>query len=180
MSFKSLAGFYTLLHRPTGYFYIGSTGNISRRISAHKWDFSQGLNSNKKLQEIFTCWEDFDLTVTYVDTVKEAREWEKKLLDVYLRFDKCCNIAIDPLNPLAGLSIAYNAEAWELTRKKGNLPDVRERVAVLNRKKVTLDGVEYDSLGSAAVALGIHISTVRWGLKTATGKYKDWKYSGLA
>lgn len=95
----STIGYYTITHRPTGRFYIGSSGNLTRRIWRHRTELASGMHTNRKLQEIYTCWDDFEVMTSEVNTLEEARQLEQQLLDRYVGTALCCNSSMSATNP---------------------------------------------------------------------------------
>lgn len=90
--FKNLPAAYVLTHRPSGMFYVGSSGRVADRISHHFQKLSRGTHKNKRLQSLFTCREDFDIEVTLVADLEAARTLEQKMLDERHGEVLCCNV----------------------------------------------------------------------------------------
>jgi len=49
---------YVLTILRTGHFYIGSTGDLKKRLAAHLWELKNGRHRNKKFQDV---WRDDDI-----------------------------------------------------------------------------------------------------------------------
>lgn len=47
---KSISAIYKIMNNINGEFYIGSSVNLNRRISAHTCDLNKGKHRNKHLQ----------------------------------------------------------------------------------------------------------------------------------
>lgn len=171
-----LPGFYTLIHKPTGSVYFGSSGNIRKRIDHHAWRVRNGGHENANIRALGNNWDEFTISVSYMPDKEAAKKWEKRMIDIFGKMPKCLNIAPDPFNPIAGNARRGDAEYMKGIRKLANSPEAIAKMAKTKHKKVLLDGVEYESLSAASKALGLHISTIRWGLSRQTGKYANWQY----
>jgi group I intron endonuclease len=99
----STIGYYRITHRPTGYFYVGSSQNVSRRIQRHRAELEQGIHVNKNLQQIFTNWNDFSVETFPTETLDEARAGEQRLLDRHIGAVGCCNVSTSATNGFAGV-----------------------------------------------------------------------------
>lgn len=95
----STIGYYKITHRPTGKFYIGSSGNLNRRIWRHRTELEQGVHTNRKLQSTYTTWDDFTVETFLSGTLEEARQMEQQLLDRHVGTALCCNSSMSANNP---------------------------------------------------------------------------------
>lgn len=94
-----------LLKLSSGFFYVGSTGRLRKRINDHRANLNNGLHKNRKLQEAYdSCADRYDvsLTVLWTDTRQEAYAKEQWLLDLFFRhpvFSRfLCNVAPSSTN----------------------------------------------------------------------------------
>lgn len=84
---------YVLIHRTTGYFYIGSTNSLGRRMRRHTESFTHG-HYNRKLHNVVENHRDeLDLKYMFVETEEEARALEQRYLDQHIHDPHCCNEA---------------------------------------------------------------------------------------
>ena len=85
---------YILGDEVSGKFYIGSTGNLTRRIREHKLDLKKNIHDNFRLQELYNNNET-RLKVYSIkkETVEEARELEDILLKKYADDPRLLNLA---------------------------------------------------------------------------------------
>lgn len=231
----STIGYYTITHRPTGRFYIGSSGNLTRRIWRHRTELASGMHTNRKLQEIYTCWDDFEVMTSEVNTLEEARQLEQQLLDRYVGTALCCNSSMSATNPFdvferigpsREICIANLEKANEARRgkplssehkarlsesKKGKVLSDQHKAALslakigrvlddshrraisegnkgktisdshkkligeLKSKQVSINGVVYPSLKTAAMSVGLSDVTVRKRLNDPVN-YSSWFY----
>lgn len=172
MIIEKRPGFYTLIHVPSGHFYFGSSTNLYNRFYTHRSAFKGGNHANPKLRSLNANFDDIRILITYTESIEDAKRWEKFYIDKNISNPLCCNVAPDPFNPIAGNAVYGSAEhmgkiskmAWE----------DRDKMVALNFKRVSIDGVIYESQSAAAEALGLSRPTITWGLKTGTGKYANW------
>ena len=92
---NAYTGVYKLIDRKTGVYYIGSTGNLRKRLAQHLSDLSRGQHRNTRLQQHTnddTVWE---LEVAYIVSDRdEAYAVEQQLLDLSKEDPKCLNISV--------------------------------------------------------------------------------------
>lgn len=177
-SFTNNPGFYTLIHRPTGHFYFGSTKGISGRMSTHASTVRNGTHFNAMVLKHFADWDDVKILVTYFDDLADARRWEQWYLNKYHGHPLCCNQVKDPLKPLDGKEVKLtkgSARTMDIVRMS-KTPEAIAKHATNISKPVYVDGFVFPSLTIAAKALGKSLSTVNWGLRTASGRYADWRH----
>ncbi len=75
---------YLLTHVPSGKFYVGSTGNIKRRMKEHFGDLKKGNHHCKELQELYNAAPVVKVTMLYIaDTRDDAFDLEQQLLDIH-------------------------------------------------------------------------------------------------
>lgn len=193
---KDFPGFYILTHKPTGVFYVGSTSILNKRMRVHKSRLNTGKHKNKRLMDVYTTWDDFKIDLTITDTIEEAKVWEKELLDKYIGTELCCNLHDDPDVPFSGVrgrprseqARRNMAEASKLRRhseevkrkiseaNKGNTHSAATKLtmSLAKSRKVSIDGVIYDSALQASIVLGIPNRTLRNRLQSKSPKYTDY------
>lgn len=89
-------GVYIITILPSGYFYIGCSFNIKKRMIQHFESLRNNRHRNVKFQNIFnTCEiEDFSITVIPFSNRREALEKEKSLISKYKNCPKLLNIEL--------------------------------------------------------------------------------------
>lgn len=193
---KSFPAAYKLTHRPSGYFYVGSSVCHRKRTNEHKTHLNRGKHTNRKLQDIFTSWDDMEVEVFRAVDIEDARRLEQTLIDKYIDDPLCCNIGRSSTNPLLGvitreMVIANGRKASQRrigtklsaeTRARMSAShtgltrgdDDRMKISLGKAKGVSIEGVEYGSAYQAAITLGIPVRTVRTRLYADSRKFKDW------
>lgn len=83
--------FYEIYHIPTGMTYGGSSEDVRIRLRMHKGRLENAAHQNRKLQEVYTTWEDFEFRIYYTDTVEEARRLEAEYLQKNVGWKYNCN-----------------------------------------------------------------------------------------
>lgn len=89
---KRKIAFYVLTHIPTGFYYVGSTRNLYRRLENHKHTLNFGKHSNHKLQSVYTRWSDIAIKSTECLSIEDAVALEQKALEESHGKEKCCNL----------------------------------------------------------------------------------------
>lgn len=188
---------YLILHRKTNRVYIGSTLHLSSRISSHLSMLRLGCHPVKALQadydespEIsFRYW----LTIDKAEAEQKEQEMVNEAVESGLLYNK--GVA-DVTRPKLGIAISPQQKAIlsrthknkvvsvETRRRMGdarrNNPTSEKARAALNAatiartKKVSIEGVIYDSPTRAASMLGMAINAVRWKIRSE--KYPSWFY----
>lgn len=228
-------GYYRLTHRPTGKFYVGSSGDLDRRMWRHRTELSSGTHPNRNLQDVYTNWDDFEISITYTTTLEEARHEEQQLINRFVGTPLCCNVSISSVNGIAGvrpfvpketriknlekanearrgvplsdehrrnLSVSHSGKVLSEEHKaklssaklgtaltdqhreairQGNLGKTRSEehkrlIGESKSRKVSIDGVVYPSLKSAASAVSLSDVTVRKRLNDPS--FESWFYVG--
>lgn len=186
-------GAYILTHAPSGFFYIGSSIDLVRRIREHKSDLLRGTHGNPKLSRCFTCWEDCSYKFFETENIDVAHDLETDLIRKHSSNPLCCNVGTDARNRVAGviddearrrgslghtrnLGRTHSEEtkarigAASLGRTKS--PEVRQKIAAAKSKKISIEGTIYDSVKDAALKLNMPYTTVSGRLKST--RYQKW------
>lgn len=100
-----MIGVYILRHPVSGVWYIGSSVNINSRILQHLNKLAKGNHENETLQVVFKESKYFDVEKITLNTIEEAKVFEKELIQKH---------QLDP-----NLANCVNVEEWhEQWRKK--------------------------------------------------------------
>lgn len=114
---------YYIKNTFNGSFYIGSTKNISNRISSHKMNLCLNNHRNSNLQTSFnnahTNKSFFDICIIFINDREEAFEIEQYLLDYFKDDKNKCNKAIDSKSSSLGLKISDESKQKMRLRKLG-------------------------------------------------------------
>lgn len=81
---------------PNGYFYFGSSKQLSQRFREHQWDLARKSHCNKKMQRVFNKYGEYAVTVLHQTTEWTRLQWEQSYLDEWFGKKLCLN-----LSPLA-------------------------------------------------------------------------------
>lgn len=184
-------GVYRIEHIPTGQFYIGSTGDNYRRIMRHKSCLKRGVHPNKRLQAVFTSWEDMEVTFTATGTLVEARELEGNELDIHVGSPLCCNAIKLTDSPFMGkvwrggrTGGSGKPEYQHSTETKEKIRQIRlgatmseeskRKLSVSRSTSVSIEGVTYSSLKEAERILEIPYRTILYRVRSRTVSFKHW------
>jgi group I intron endonuclease len=86
-----------------GWFYVGSSNNLSRRRGQHSSDLVCGVHRNPVAQNVFNKYGEFVFTVLGHYPVDQIIEREQELLDAHYGDPKCVNVAPVAANsPMTG------------------------------------------------------------------------------
>jgi hypothetical protein len=76
-----------------GCYYIGSTNDLSTRLSLHRWEMRQGLHRNSNIRQRGYAPEDFTAEVLLeVGTEHDARRVEGQTIDTHFADPACLNL----------------------------------------------------------------------------------------
>jgi len=202
MRYLRLPAYYVLNHKPTGYYYVGSTRDLKRRIANHRSQLEKGIHPNKNLLRVFTKWSDFEVHHVYRD-FELSKEMEQRLLDKCYDDEHCCNLynnakghylvgTMPTDHPFRRVNIGrqisderkektsryhtgktVNEETRELLRKKS----LSREPGSTRKKAVVIDGVNYSSILHASRVLGVPHPTVRNRVKSEASVWAAWKWA---
>lgn len=156
---ESVYGCYTLTHKPSGYFYVGTAKNPIGRKYTHLHLLRKGEHGNSSLQELWSkaAETDWEWGFTIFGNKDAAYEHEQSVIDQH--YGKPGSLLLNHSNSARDHINALMT------------PDVRKRqiygattaLRALLSQAIIVDGKEYSSATAAATALGVNQSTVsRW------------------
>lgn len=174
---KEQCACYLIRETQDGKIYVGSSSKIYKRITRHKeWILRLRRHPNKVLSQIAENRNpsDFELIIFFTSNREEAYRLEQFFVNRYKETDQLINIAYDVRHAMRGhifseehkrkISEANTGRAiGEQTRlnissSRRNSIKAQEQLAVLHAKKrrrIQVDGVEYESVAEASSRLGI-------------------------
>jgi predicted GIY-YIG superfamily endonuclease len=165
---------------PSGRTYIGITNNFKRRMKEHgssKWPFGHALRKYGK--------ENFQYEFEYFDSVEEALEREKELVtpEALLSrkfYNACVGGALSNVliynNPMHNLETVENhPNLWTTENNPMNNPQSKQKmIESQNRKRISIDGIEYDGVREASRQIGSYRQFVVHRLRSSN--YPTWYY----
>lgn len=90
----TVIGTYTLTHVKSGRFYVGSSGDVKKRLDRHWSELRSGKHHCRPLQEIWNNGGDLAVAVIETDTREEAYELEQDFLDRFAESSQMLNIQL--------------------------------------------------------------------------------------
>ncbi len=87
-------GVYRIKCLANGYFYVGSSCDMEKRLRTHLRSLQRGCHHNVFLQRVFNKYgrESFNVRLKETSSIEDARELEQKYLDLYSDLKRCMNI----------------------------------------------------------------------------------------
>lgn len=200
-----MIGVYIIRHS-SGLFYIGSTGNYTRRKIAHQSTLKSGRHANSKLQAAFNTCPGLTWELVPKGTIEEARQFERELLQANYMHPFIANYTVaQPFSPehkqalcdakthsplseehrnkisQARLGHRHTTETIEkMSKSRVGKPQSEEwadRRAESKRIGVTVNGVSYRSAVDAAAALSISRTTVLRNVRSQDPKHGEWQFT---
>lgn len=129
---------YKLIHLATGYFYIGSTKNFTRRRKDHIVDLRAGKHSVQKMQELYNESPHFRFEIDSVgfdvddpEVREKAYDREQALLDLHCSNPLLLNKSLNA----RGLTLPEEKEKERVEKLKAvhQRPEVKAKVTAANR-----------------------------------------------
>lgn len=175
---------YTLTHRPSGSYYVGSSTFFSKRRDVIVSLLEQGEHPNVKLQALHNAdgiaafeW----ALIGHATRSPALQALEREFLAVRWGDQLLLNTSLDPdeistgkyVSPTRRKStseqskVLWLSDAMIQARATGNYPASRG---------VKVMGVEYPSITAASIALGVPYPTVTSRLNSLTQAWKEWEY----
>lgn len=182
---KDQSAAYIIREMCSGNVYVGSSEKVYTRVCKHKWHIQRKQHDNSKFTELLqqTHIKNFDLIVIFTDTREEAYDLEQYFVNMYKDTGLLINIANDVRFAMRGrvLTDEHREKIREANTGKIMSDEARQKIALsrkqsvkaitqlqemLNRKKrrISVNGVEYESLTQASEFSGMTLSMLRSAL----------------
>lgn len=190
-----ISGVYIIKHIPTGYFYVGNSSNIGRRLSHHFGKLNRNVHECFRLQELYNNnkYEDFKFKYTIIDNKDERIKLEQYLLNEETYSDKMLNTVtvnntwVNERNH-AMVETYKNTLSEIASQKTGELnPFYGKRHSEETKEKlrqyrmgtentsahspVVINGVYYKSQQYAGEVLGVNSSTISFRVRSDSAIY---------
>jgi len=191
------AGAYVITHTPTMIFYIGSTRNVSKRITMHIHQLNTVKHANARLQQLYRTPDDLEVDVLPCVDIASALAMEQQLLDRYIGTYFCCNVSTDVSAPATGLKQSDEAKLKNKLSNTGRIVSESTKLKMAEsrntwktsepakahldamnaskRRALTIDGVYYNSVAAAAKEL--RLTTGNVGHRARSKKYPNYVYA---
>lgn len=136
MRFPKRPAAYILTDMNTGMFYIGSTVNLNARIASHRSKLRRGVHDNFRFQQIFSDWQNIEVTYYLRETIDAARTHEDALIKFHAGDELMLNIGTGAFSVWSGgMPEEYRELNRESSRNYASLPKNRERWSEYNRTR---------------------------------------------
>jgi len=130
---RSIPAAYVLTDVVTGMFYVGSTGNLSARLSSHRSKLNRGVHDNHIFQRSYSGWHNIQIEYVEYSTLDSARRHEQSLLDFHAGDPLFANIGTGSTGVWAGgMPEEYRHHLIEASRRFALQPQNVERVRQMN------------------------------------------------
>lgn len=134
---KKIPGAYVIRHQPTGKFYVGSSDDIGRRLTAHVGQLRRGEHHSAELQELYEQDPQFEVQV---HPAQSPRDQEQQLLNTLQGDPLLINKATDVRNSFQGLRHTEETrERMSAVASGRTLSETtRQKIAQANRERETV------------------------------------------
>jgi len=169
---------YIMTHRPSGVYYIGSTGNLNLRVAQHKYKIINGEHNSTQFKALSSRWEDISIEYELAVDYHNAESLEIALLKTNIK-DPLCSNAMTTVQEWAKATTHFDeARRKSADTRRGKPRDelTRSKISAAKSRRIVGDGVEYASALEASQKLGIPYRTVRSRLGSNNGLGKLWYY----
>lgn len=121
---------YVITDLNTGSYYVGSTGELDKRIDRHERELFAGKHHNQLLQQLFDAGHELRVSSQKFDTREEAYASEDHLIRRGTPERKCLNIGT---SAIGGDNLTRNPNRDSIISRIGNA--VRERMRNLSEEE---------------------------------------------
>lgn len=168
-------GTYVLSNPKTGSYYIGSTSNLRQRKHQHKYHVNR-KSSPSGVRVLAGEVDDFDeLEFEFLrfDCVEDAEDLELALLRANVGEVLCCNIN-KRLRGFESIPLETRLKISSTLSGRGRSDEIKRKISLGKSRKVSCDGVVYESARTAAESLGLPRNTLRLRLYADTKRFRNW------
>lgn len=162
-----MIGVYTILHKPSGQFYVGSSNDIKNRIATHKRELKRNNHHCNHLQRAWNLYDKNEFEFKeFIETIdlQKAREIEQFYIDLFIK-DKLYNTKNKAIGASSGEFNYAKKSDWHMKFVMQNVSN-EERKRRYGQMLGTKNSKETKELKSLA-------SKARWSNKEDTEKRKQ-------
>jgi len=120
-----MIGVYTILHKTSGKFYVGSSNNISNRIVTHKRELKRNSHHCNHLQRAWNLYGENEFEFKeFIETInlQKAREVEQVYIDLFIK-DKLYNTKNKAIGAASGEFNPAKKSNWHMKFVMKNVSD---------------------------------------------------------
>lgn len=162
------------MHSPSGRYYIGSTNNLYLRKAQHLHRLKENLQgAADQLCGGDYHREEFVFHYETFDDKFDALQLEKAMLRSNIGLDLCTNKSYGE-GPLLQHTVETRKKVGDARRDIPRTLEEKINISKGKSRKVSLDGIVYDSCYIAAIEFGIGSRALRQRLSATTPRWKNW------
>lgn len=161
-------------------FFIGATAGLKKQIRTYLFLLKKGISTVSALQKVYDLDKHYAVLFLNTSTRAQAFELKQQLLNRYLSDKACLNIGAYAESPRRG--VKFTLETRERLSKShlGRYFSDEAKRRLMNARlgkgrKVTINGVMYETITLAAKAVSFSTNTVSARVKSIN--WPDWHYT---
>ncbi len=179
---EKTVGVYLIFHLESQKAYVGSHSDLFNRRCEHLSQLRRNIHPVKKLQELFNIDDKIIIYFMPTNTREEAYDIEQHMLDKFHTLDNKYILNTSPTarTTLGSIRSPESRERYRLSKlgipkSPEHAAKIRER-NMLKAKRISIDGVEYESIHDASRKTGLHRPTIKKRLLSDDIKFSTYKY----
>lgn len=154
MPYILYAGIYSITCKENGKVYIGRSVQIPVRKKRHEYDLRDGIHTNEELQKDYDLYGKDSFEFELIEEV--PRDISSEELDALeVKYIKEYNSFNEGYNMTEGGFGNTGRTFSEKVRKKMSESHIKNGTGRNNKKKIIINGVEYEGIGETAEKLGM-------------------------
>jgi predicted GIY-YIG superfamily endonuclease len=171
-------GAYIITHLATGSFYIGSTGSLHARKNTHEHTLRRGVHDSRRLQELFNQSPFMHFSYWIAADKEQALDWEQFLINLHWGNPLLLNCSTCAEFPATGTTYSDERRAAMLDYYQSPEGMTKRKklaeVSAARSRKVSIEGIIYNSVSEAVQKLGLTENCVRERLQTRKNRADLW------
>lgn len=121
--------------------YVGSTGDLDKRLKEHRRDLNRSSHPNRKFQNAYNRNPNFEVLSVSLQSRDEAFDLEQAILDEYGPGRLLLNISKDARAPIFELTPEVRTRMSDAAKQRMISPETREKMKIGNTGKVRSEEV---------------------------------------